>query len=195
MSSAFYFFPQDQEPDYANMHEYVYCNDIDRYIYNPEMSEGFTYIYFIYLRISPKHKDLEKVKIGVARDPEHRLKCLQTGCPFRLEIVYIFKVPIGMESDLEKTLHKKFGKCHIRGEWFTSSWMIANWIAFHKSQVDKKYNKVERSKLRKQNNSKLFRNRIAYLDEKMSKMNINSLRYKEALKEKNELVNSLQTSV
>lgn len=54
------------------------------------------------------------VKIGIADDPELRVKQLQTGCPYKLDI--LFKFP-GTTTH-EAYLHKMFRKQRTFGEWF-----------------------------------------------------------------------------
>lgn len=59
-------------------------------------------------------------KIGVTKkDPEKRLKQLQTGHPKKLTIVSTFKVPAEKVFYLEKEAHKTVQyKYQKRGEWF-----------------------------------------------------------------------------
>ena len=58
------------------------------------------------------------VKIGSAmRSIERRMKLLQTGIPFQLELA----VWIAVKEDLlrvEKALHRTLAPAHFRGEWF-----------------------------------------------------------------------------
>jgi len=70
-----------------------------------------SYIYII--------KCNEYVKIGKSDYVEERLKLLQTGNPYRLELLFKFKCD---NSDLamstEAHLHRHFSKKHHAGEWF-----------------------------------------------------------------------------
>ena len=54
------------------------------------------------------------IKIGYSRDPEKRLRTIQTGYPDTIKILLI--IP-GTEKT-EKILHKQFGKSRLKGEWF-----------------------------------------------------------------------------
>ena len=55
-------------------------------------------------------------KIGRSKHPEKRLKQLQTGSPFRLELILVLE----NQGSQEKNLHKRFPKSEItcKGEWF-----------------------------------------------------------------------------
>jgi hypothetical protein len=55
-------------------------------------------------------------KIGIARDPVMRLRGMQTGAPYPLELVGAIEV----ESPVmvEMVLHERFGALRIHGEWF-----------------------------------------------------------------------------
>lgn len=72
-----------------------------------------TYVYFI----STKRKKV--VKIGIANNPEKRLKTFQTANYEELVILRVIKVANrDLAFKLENALHQKFKKYHIRGEWF-----------------------------------------------------------------------------
>ncbi len=53
-----------------------------------------------------------------------RLASLQTGCPFELKLIKT----IGGNSIHETSLHKKFKRFHLRGEWFHLSPEIQSFI-------------------------------------------------------------------
>lgn len=53
-------------------------------------------------------------KIGYAANPEQRLKELQIGCPYELNIANTF--PGGLLE--EKELHARYTNSAVRGEWF-----------------------------------------------------------------------------
>ena len=53
-------------------------------------------------------------KIGVSIDPYKRLIGVQTGCPYIIEIIKIFKG----SYTIEKALHKKYAGYKLNGEWF-----------------------------------------------------------------------------
>lgn len=55
---------------------------------------------------------LPYVKIGLARDPEHRLRGLQGGHPLQLHLLW------STPANFENALHKHFAAYRVRGEWF-----------------------------------------------------------------------------
>ncbi len=65
-------------------------------------------------------------KIGITNDIEFRLKCMQTGCPFKLFAykAYLHDNPLG----IEQSLHAFFGKKRLEGEWFKLSHVDLNYI-------------------------------------------------------------------
>lgn len=57
------------------------------------------------------------IKIGVSKNPEKRVKQLQTGCPYKIKIILKLKD----RSDLEKRLHeilKGYKTTKTNKEWF-----------------------------------------------------------------------------
>ena len=73
------------------------------------------YVYFIGTGITKGHQ----VKIGVAKDVEKRLKGMQTGNPHKL--IILAKIPCDSRRHalhLEATLHERFKKDRMTGEWF-----------------------------------------------------------------------------
>ena len=56
------------------------------------------------------------IKIGRSKNPEKRLKQLQTGSPYKLQLLTVAKE----KGDREKPLHRKFKpyKQACKGEWF-----------------------------------------------------------------------------
>lgn len=72
-----------------------------------------TYLYFI------SNKSKKVVKIGIANNPQNRLKTFQTAHYEELIILKVVKLSNRtLAFQLETALHKKFHKYHIRGEWF-----------------------------------------------------------------------------
>jgi hypothetical protein len=69
-------------------------------------------LYFIQMQEEPYH-----FKIGIATNPEKRLKQLQTGSAAPLKIVHVFK---GL-AYREKELHKLLERFRQSGEWFASN--------------------------------------------------------------------------
>lgn len=55
-------------------------------------------------------------KIGHTTDFPKRLKSMQTGNPYILQPLKLFKTEDG--RDLESFLHNRLNKYHFRGEWF-----------------------------------------------------------------------------
>ena len=62
-------------------------------------------------------------KVGITKDIKQRLKQLQTGCPYQLEVIDMYE-PKEFVSKIEKMLHRRFS-CYqtkdfskIQGEWF-----------------------------------------------------------------------------
>lgn len=63
-------------------------------------------------------EDTGKVKIGISKDPERRLKQLQTGNSSRLVLVATHKAENGFAD--ERALHHKNEAYRIHGEWFSN---------------------------------------------------------------------------
>lgn len=55
------------------------------------------------------------VKIGYTTDVDSRIKQIQTGCPFKIEVIEIWH---GLTRKDEKTLHKAYDRYRTNGEWF-----------------------------------------------------------------------------
>lgn len=73
---------------------------------------------YVYL-IKAGHKKTDPVKIGYSKDPEDRLKSLQTGNPIKLQLY--MKIKCNDEAHarrLERTLHEMLGTQNLRNEWF-----------------------------------------------------------------------------
>ena len=71
-----------------------------------------TYVYFI-------QKGYGSIKIGVADDPDGRLKQLQTGNHGELFVIAKFPFQSREEAlSMEKELHGKFSNDRMSGEWF-----------------------------------------------------------------------------
>lgn len=61
------------------------------------------------------NKKKEICKIGVSDNPDKRVKTLQTGCHFKIEILY-YCDELGRDS--EKEYHKRYSQYRLKGEWF-----------------------------------------------------------------------------
>lgn len=66
-----------------------------------------------------------RVKIGLSDDPWKRLAYIQIGCPSDLELA---GVEPGEEAR-EKALHQQFAAYRVRGEWFSETAELAQYIA------------------------------------------------------------------
>jgi predicted GIY-YIG superfamily endonuclease len=55
-------------------------------------------------------------KIGVSKNPNKRIKQLQTGNPATLKLITIFKTEHSYR--IESFFHKRFSHCRREGEWF-----------------------------------------------------------------------------
>lgn len=54
------------------------------------------------------------LKIGFSNTPEERLRAIQTGCPFKINLYYKHEAPISVET----LLHKRYKNLNSYGEWF-----------------------------------------------------------------------------
>lgn len=66
--------------------------------------------------------DGEFLKIGYSKNPQKRIKAIQSGNPKQLKIPIKWKV-VGRNNakKLESALHKRYGKLRKKGEWFCGS--------------------------------------------------------------------------
>lgn len=67
----------------------------------------------------------DRVKIGKTTDLPTRLKDLQTGCPYQLVVLCV------LPGKRERELHSLFSSSRVRGEWFTKSEKISDFILAH----------------------------------------------------------------
>lgn len=58
-------------------------------------------------------------KIGVSKNPEKRLKQLQTGNSSELKLIHSYSSEYA--NKIEKTLHNMLSHCKKEGEWFDMS--------------------------------------------------------------------------
>lgn len=81
------------------------------------------YIYFIL------NYDSQAVKIGIAKNVKRRLASLQTSSPSELELLSTIKTKsVNNAREIEKSLHEKFDKNRIRGEWFKANVELLDYI-------------------------------------------------------------------
>lgn len=73
-----------------------------------------SYIYIIGSNSSP-------YKIGFSKEPQKRLKSLQTGHPFKLSLLYTKEVSDQEVKNIEKQIHRVIGYKKSNGEWFNIS--------------------------------------------------------------------------
>ena len=66
-----------------------------------------------------REKDTGHIKIGISKDPQARLRQMQTGNSSDLELV-AYKKAENRFAD-EKAAHAAFDRYRIRGEWFSAS--------------------------------------------------------------------------
>jgi hypothetical protein len=66
------------------------------------------FVYFIL------NEDLMHMKIGYSKEPNNRLKTLQTATSSKLKLLFA----LGGSKKLETLLHKEFSLSNIRNEWF-----------------------------------------------------------------------------
>jgi len=76
------------------------------------------------------------IKIGVSKNPEKRIKQLQTSCPYKIKMI----LRIEKRADLEKQLHdrlKKFRTTRSNQEWFDFDSLseLPDWI-YEKLDLD-----------------------------------------------------------
>lgn len=74
----------------------------------------------IYLMFIP---ELNVCKIGLSNNSKKRIKQLQTGCPYQINLTKVYNSEIA--SKIEKILHRNFNakkidyqEYNLKGEWF-----------------------------------------------------------------------------
>lgn len=94
--------------DYKNSGTKNFSNKTAReYLKSVELKESCVY--------AIGNMDEGYVKIGFSTDPENRIKQIQTGCPFEVEVIKMWN---GLGRKDEKKLHKAYSKYQAHGEWF-----------------------------------------------------------------------------
>lgn len=75
-------------------------------------------IYLMYIN------ELAAYKIGVSKNSKKRIKQLQTGCPYTIELLTVYKSPFPYK--LEKAIHRSLSgykldmeEISLYGEWYT----------------------------------------------------------------------------
>lgn len=75
-----------------------------------ETARNTEYVYVI------RHGDDPLYKIGIARDPDKRVRELSTGAPRPLSVVA--RKPLARARPAERALHRLYQRDRARGEWF-----------------------------------------------------------------------------
>ncbi len=76
------------------------------------------YVYVI-ARLDRRGRAVGPTKIGIAKDPERRLRTFQTANPLPLTLYRTFRV--ARASALEADVHRRLGPLRLKGEWFALS--------------------------------------------------------------------------
>jgi hypothetical protein len=59
------------------------------------------------------------VKVGISKNVNARLSTIQTSCPQRIELAYVFECPNrGIARDIERSFHDTQAENRSHGEWF-----------------------------------------------------------------------------
>lgn len=69
---------------------------------------------FVYLIASGR----DIIKVGKAIDVRKRVRGLQTASPFHMQIIHTIEVSAKHVLALERLIHKRLKRYHMRGEWF-----------------------------------------------------------------------------
>ena len=81
------------------------------------------YVYFVC------NPDSNAIKIGIAKNVRRRLTSLQTSSPAELELLGTIKARDEIAArKLEQSLHNKFDRERIRGEWFIAEPRLLQYI-------------------------------------------------------------------
>jgi hypothetical protein len=65
------------------------------------------------------------VKIGIARNPHHRLATLRTAAPVPLRLAHIEEVEEETAAHIERQAHRSLAAHRLQGEWFATTVAIA----------------------------------------------------------------------
>lgn len=80
---------------------------------------------FVYLIASGRNI----IKVGKADNVRKRVRGLQTASPFEMQIFHTIECSIEHVGALEKLIHKRLKRYHLRGEWFRVERPLAITIA------------------------------------------------------------------
>ena len=96
---------------FVEFKKYFSC-EIDEHFYNFEAMTTENADDYVYVIGNTSHNIC---KIGYSKYPLKRLSEIQTGCPYYLKIILIVKGSM----KTERSLHKKYNKYRLSGEWFS----------------------------------------------------------------------------
>jgi hypothetical protein len=76
--------------------------------------------YWVYVFAKKNGTDREApVKVGISRDVNGRMVQVQTSCPFKIGLVYVFECPSkDVAREIERCFHDTQKKDRLHGEWF-----------------------------------------------------------------------------
>lgn len=78
-----------------------------------------------------------KQKIGYSRNPNQRLKTLQTGNPEQLLIHYQFEIDESVADKFEAYVHRQHNHKRLKGEWFEMTIdEVKSAMIFHEIMAD-----------------------------------------------------------
>jgi hypothetical protein len=82
------------------------------------MSDDKTHYVYVIAKVEDE-KLTGPVKVGITSEPNSRLASIQTACPFRIRIAYVFEAPNReIARHIERGFHETQVKAHLHGEWF-----------------------------------------------------------------------------
>lgn len=65
------------------------------------------------------------VKIGYTVNLDSRFEAIQTACPYEVSVVCLFPYTTeDLAREMEISLHRKFSKFRVRGEWFKKNQVL-----------------------------------------------------------------------
>lgn len=89
------------------------------------MSEQLDHYVYVLCRVDGNTRT-GPVKVGMASDPDKRLRNLQTASPFKIEQVFCFGCPNkDIARELERSFHEVQSEHRLHGEWFDLEPIVA----------------------------------------------------------------------
>lgn len=84
--------------------------------------------YFLYA-VSCPSLDGGIIKIGIADNVEKRVRSLQTGCPYPIKVMALWRYDEAWHArHAEKACHDRFKKLNTHGEWFRVNLVSIIWF-------------------------------------------------------------------